>query len=60
MANCEVCSDIADTGLDAGPSDLNRIATAFLTHVVQEHPNELLELLAREYLPIFMAKRKMR
>jgi hypothetical protein len=60
ISNCEVCADIADSGFEAGPSELNKVASLFLTHVVEEHPNELVELLAKEYLPIFMAKRSLR
>jgi hypothetical protein len=60
ISNCEVCADIADSGFEAGPSELNKIASVFLAHVVKEHPSELLELLVKEYLPIFMAKRSLR
>lgn len=58
--NCEVCADIADRGFESGPTDMNKVASLFLAHVVQDHPNELLELLAREYLPVFVAKRNLR
>ncbi|HXW37659.1 MAG TPA: hypothetical protein VEJ36_07150 [Nitrososphaerales archaeon] len=60
ITNCEVCADIADKGFEAGPTDMSKVASTFLAHVVEEHPTELLELLAREYLPVFMAKRSMR
>lgn len=60
ISNCEVCADIADRGFEAGPTELNNVATIFLTHVVKDHPNELLELLVREYLPVFVARRNLR
>ena len=60
IPECEVCSDLADRAFESGPTDLNEIATKFLTHVIQSHTEELLAVLAEKYVPMFMAKRAMR
>ncbi len=60
IADCEMCSDLADRAFESGPAELNEIAVKFLTHVIQDHTDELLALLAEKYVPIFMAKRAMR
>ena len=60
IPECDVCSDLADRAFESGPAELNEIALKFLTHVIQNHTEELLSLLAEKYVPIFMAKRAMR
>ena len=60
IPECEVCSDLADRAFESGPAELNEIAVKFLTHVIQNHTEEVLALLAEKYVPIFMAKRAMR
>ncbi len=60
IPECEICSDLADRAFDSGPAELNEIALKFLTHVIQDHTEEVLALLAEKYVPIFMAKRAMR
>ncbi len=60
IPECEVCSDLADRAFESGPTDLNEIALKFLSHVIQDHTEEVLAVLAEKYVPIFMAKRAMR
>ncbi len=60
IADCEACSDLADRAFESGPAELNKIAVKFLTHVIHDHTDELMALLAEKYVPIFMAKRAMR
>lgn len=60
ISNCEVCADTANRWSEAGPTELNKLATVFLTHAVNDHQNEVLELLVRECLPVFIARRNLR
>jgi len=60
ISECEICSDLADRAFESGPAELNEIALKFLSHVIQNHTEEVLAVLAEKYVPIFMAKRAMR
>ena len=57
---CSTCADIADKAFESSTSNMQEVAAAFLEHVVNDHTNELMGLLAERYAPIFMAKREMR
>jgi hypothetical protein len=55
-----VCADIADRGFEGKVNDMNELAVEFLNHVIVNHADELLALLAEKYIPIFMNRRSLR
>ena len=57
---CEACADIADRAFESHPGEVEKVVLEFLNHVMQNHTEEVLALLAERYAPIFMAKRSMR
>ena len=57
---CETCADIADRAFESHPGEVETIVIEFLNHVVQNHTEEVLGLLAERYAPIFLAKRSLR
>ncbi len=60
IADCEVCTDLADRAFDADPTTRGQLIMEFLNHVVSSHTAELLGLLAEKYGPVFMKKRSLR
>lgn len=60
IPECDICADLADQALESEASQRAEHMSAFLTHVVSEHPAELLALLAEKYGPAFMSKRALR
>ena len=46
ISECEICSDLADRAFESGPTELNEIALKFLAHVIQNHTEEVLAVLA--------------
>jgi ATP-dependent Lon protease len=60
IPECDTCADLADQAIESEPSQRAESMTAFLTHVVSEHPAELLALLAEKYGPTFMNKRALK
>jgi hypothetical protein len=57
---CEVCADIADRAFESNPGEVGKVVIEFLNHVMQNHTEEVLAVLAERYAPIFLAKRSMR
>jgi ATP-dependent Lon protease len=60
IPDCETCMELADRTFEADPGQRAEIAVEFLNHVVQEHTNELLGLLAEKYGPGFMSRRALK
>jgi hypothetical protein len=61
IAECEICSDLADQAFEATePSVIGEVAAKFLQHVIGSHTAELLAVLAEKYVPIFTKKRALR
>jgi ATP-dependent Lon protease len=60
IGECETCMDFADRAFDSEGAFNGEIAGAFLDHVVNKHPNEVLTLIAGKYGPAFMQKRSLR
>jgi ATP-dependent Lon protease len=60
IPECDTCADLADQAIESEPSQRAEHMSAFLTHVVSEHPAELLALLAEKYGPGFMSKRALK
>lgn len=60
ISECEKCIGFADAAFESASSKGAEIATAFLNHVIQEHTEELLEILVERYGPVFMKKRSLR
>ena len=60
ISNCETCADIADRAFESRPGEIGKIAVDFLNHVMQNHTEEVLAVLAERYAPVFLAKRSMR
>ncbi len=60
VLECPTCMDFADRAFDLGPARGGEVAKDFLAHVVNEHPDELLVLLAETYGPAFLRKRALR
>ena len=57
---CETCADIADRAFESHPGEVEKVVVEFLNHVMQNHTEEVLGLLAERYAPIFLAKRSLR
>lgn len=60
IVKCHSCADIADRAFESTPDKLQDVSVQFLKHVLEEHPGELMNILAERYGPIFLAKREMR
>jgi len=60
IEECETCMDLADKAFDMGLSRSGDIAKEFLDHVVREHPDELMVLLAGRYGPMFLRRRALK
>lgn len=60
ISECEKCIGLADEAFESSPSRGAEIVTEFLSHVVQEHTDELLAILVEKYGPVFMSKRSLR
>ena len=46
--------------MEIGPDQSGVVAREFLDHVVREHPDELVALLAEKYGPIFLRRRELK
>ncbi|MGD0146361.1 MAG: LON peptidase substrate-binding domain-containing protein [Nitrososphaerales archaeon] len=60
IPECETCAELADRVIESEPSRSGEIALELLVHVVQEHPDELLRLIAEKYGPTFMRRRALK
>ncbi|MDA4124947.1 MAG: LON peptidase substrate-binding domain-containing protein [Thaumarchaeota archaeon] len=60
IPECETCAELADRAFESGPNQSGEIASEFLSHVVQEHPGELLGLISEKYGSTFMRRRAMK
>lgn len=60
IAECPTCMDLADKAFDMGPGKSGEVAREFINHVVQDHTDELLALLAGKYGPAFMRRRALK
>ena len=60
IEECETCMDLADRAFDMGLNRSGDIAKEFLDHVVKEHPDELMVLLAGRYGPMFLRRRALK
>ena len=60
IADCPTCIDLADKAFESGPKLSSEEAREFINHVVQEHVDELMALLAGKYGPTFMRRRALR
>ncbi len=59
ILECATCMDLADRAFESGPR-VAEVAREFLDHVVREHPDELLALIAERYGPAFMRRRALK
>ena len=60
IPECETCMELADRVFESEPNQRGEIASEFLNHVVQEHPGELLGLIAEKYGLAFMTRRALK
>jgi ATP-dependent Lon protease len=60
IEECTTCMDLADRAFDMGLNRSGDIAKEFLDHVVREHQDELMVLLAGRYGPAFMRRRALK
>jgi ATP-dependent Lon protease len=60
ISECATCIDLADKAFELGPNRSAGVAREFLDHVVREHPEELLALLAERYGPEFLRRRALK
>jgi ATP-dependent Lon protease len=60
IPECSTCIELADKAFELGPSRGAEVAAEFLTHVIREHPDEILGLLAERYGPSFMRRRALK
>ena len=60
IEECPDCMDLADRAFDLGLNESGEVAREFLDHVVKEHPDELLVLLAGRYGPSFLRRRALK
>jgi ATP-dependent Lon protease len=60
ILECTTCMDLADRAFELGPKRGAQAARDFLDHVSQEHPDELLGLIAERYGPEFMRRRALK
>jgi len=60
IEECNTCMDLADRAFDLGLNRSGDVAKEFLDHVVKEHPDELMVLLAGRYGPMFLRRRALK
>lgn len=60
IPECSTCIDLADKAFELGPGKGAEVAAEFLTHVIREHPDEVLGLIAERYGPAFMRRRTLK
>ncbi len=60
IPKCETCADLTEQAFEATPNQTTAIITQLLTHITQQHTNELLTLLAEKYGPTFLMKHALR
>jgi ATP-dependent Lon protease len=60
IEDCPTCMDLADRAFDLGLNQSGEVAGEFLEHVVKEHPDELMVLLAGRYGPAFLRRRALK
>lgn len=60
IAECTTCMDLADKAFEAGMGKNGELLEEFLGHIVSEHPEEVLALLAERYGPTFLRRRAMK
>lgn len=60
IPECEICMELTDRVFESEPSRRGKMASEFLSHVVEKHAGELLGLLAERYGPAFMRKGAMK
>ncbi len=60
IPECLTCMDLADRAFEAGLGQSEDLAREFLGHVVRDHPEELLSLLAERYGPTFLSRRALK
>jgi len=60
IPECETCMELADRVFESEPNRRGEIASEFLNHVFQEHPGELLGLIAEKYGLAFMTRRALK
>jgi ATP-dependent Lon protease len=60
ILECETCMELADRVFESEPDSRGKIASEFLSHAVQEHPGELLRLIAEKYGLAFMSRRALK
>jgi ATP-dependent Lon protease len=60
IEECTTCMDLADRAFDMGLNQSGDIAKEFLNHVVRDHPDELMVLLAGRYGPMFLRRRALK
>jgi len=60
ILQCSTCMELADKAFEMGPGRGAEVAAEFLSHVVKEHPDEVLGLIAERYGPSFMRRRALK
>lgn len=60
IAECNTCIELADRAFDMGPGKGVEVAAEFLAHVIREHPDEIMGLIAERYGPGFMRRRALK
>ncbi len=60
IPECSTCIELADKAFEVGPGKGAELAAEFLTHVIKEHPDEVLGLIAERYGPAFMRRRALK
>jgi ATP-dependent Lon protease len=60
ILECSTCVELADRAFEMGPAKGAEVAAEFLSHVIREHPDEVLGLLAERYGPSFMRRRALK
>ena len=60
ITECEACMDFADRVFETDPAAREEISAAFLDHLMNRHPAEVMGLVAEKYGPIFTRRRSLR
>ncbi len=60
IPECPMCIDLADKAFELGATKGAAVAEQFLEHVMREHKDELLAVLAEKYGPAFLSRRALR
>lgn len=60
IEDCPTCMDLADRAFELGLNQSGEVAKEFLEHVLKEHPDELMVLLAARYGPAFLRRRALK